>query len=317
MRRMTRFRFSLLILAALVFTGAKTFAASTNTAPDFKEVFNLLRENLPEATETTLNQAAVDGLLAQFPGKVTLVDNNGAAIGAACVKSSIVESNFAYLRPASVSGDFTENLSAALKTLAESNTVAGVILDLRFADGDASVSASAAAKAIKTAFQPLAILINGGTRGAAETLAAALQTEKAGLLIGSPTAAETGTFRELPLSNGQRLRIATASVQSGTVIQPDIAVNVTPKEELEFLKNPYGTKAQTAANNLTDTNSFLPFIDRTSEADLVRQKVKDGDELPDVAKADAEPQPPMLQDPALARAVDFLKALAALHPLHS
>jgi hypothetical protein len=65
------------------------------------------------------------------------------------------------------------------------------------------------------------------------------------------------------------------------------------------------------------TNDFLPFVDHMSEADLVRIRMKDGE---DNAKASALPRPapvrPVIRDPALARAVDLLKALAALHPAH-
>jgi hypothetical protein len=41
--------------------------------------------------------------------------------------------------------------------------------------------------------------------------------------------------------------------------------------------------------------------------------VKDGDE-DDAATPRAEPSQPVIRDPALARAVDLFKALAALHP---
>jgi hypothetical protein len=81
----------------------------------------------------------------------------------------------------------------------------------------------------------------------------------------------------------------------------------------------------------------LPFVDRISEADLVREKKKDGklvnfppppgparsptrknsddsnndeDSVPSRA---AEPQRPVLRDPVLARAVDLVKGLAVMH----
>jgi hypothetical protein len=54
-------------------------------------------------------------------------------------------------------------------------------------------------------------------------------------------------------------------------------------------------------------------VDHTSEAELVRKRVKDGDET-DAASPRAEPPQPVVRDPALARAIDLLKALAALHP---
>ena len=53
------------------------------------------------------------------------------------------------------------------------------------------------------------MLVNGETRGAAEALAAALHQAGAGLIIGSPTAGAATSFKEFPLSNGERLRVAT------------------------------------------------------------------------------------------------------------
>jgi hypothetical protein len=58
----------------------------------------------------------------------------------------------------------------------------------------------------------------------------------------------------------------------------------------------------------------VPYIDHTSEADLVREKIKDGDEDENTAPVRVAPAKPVIRDPALARAVDFLKALAVLQP---
>ena len=68
----------LLSLFALALTGWLATpcvwgADTTNPAPDFKEVYDLLRTNLTGATDENLNRAAVQGLVSQFPGKVSLV----------------------------------------------------------------------------------------------------------------------------------------------------------------------------------------------------------------------------------------------------
>ena len=63
-----------------------------------------------------------------------------------------------------------------------------------------------------------------------------------------------------------------------------------------------------------DTNDFLPFVDHTSEADLVRAKIKDGDDNGAIAPARSKgPPKPVIQDPVLARAVDLIKGLAIVH----
>ncbi len=61
--------------------------------------------------------------------------------------------------------------------------------------------------------------------------------------------------------------------------------------------------------------NFAPFIDHTSEADLVREKIKDGEQDEDSEPPrPAEPQKPYIHDPVLARAVDLIKALAVMQP---
>ena len=351
-RSMTR-RF--LKLFALALTGwlatpCTRGADAMNPAPAFKEVYDLLRTNLTGVTDENLNRAAVEGLLSQFPGKVSLV--GGAADGPAGLlggpalsKSAVIESNVAYLRVGRVTTGLADELGAAYRALAGTNKIAGVVLDLRFADGSDDPAAQAAAKlftAKKIIAGPLAVLVNGETRGAAEALAAALHQAGAGLIIGSPTTASGATaFREFPLSNGERLRVAAAPAASGgsTVsrVQPDIAVTITAGDERVFFDNPYQTIAAGNTNSSTGTN-FLPYVDHTSEADLVRQRQKDGklikvpssheelmreqggggegDEDSAPARA-AEPQKPVIRDPVLARAVDLIKGLAIVRESHS
>ena len=330
-------------------------ADTTNPAPDFKEVYDLLRTNLTGATDDNLNRAAIEGLLSRFPGKVSLVGAaaDGAAIpqdGVALSKSAIIEDNVAYLRVGRVTGSLATELSAAYRALTASNKVAGLVLDLRFVVGDDAASAQAAANLFaskKIATGSLVVLVNAETRGAAEMLAAALRHAGAGLIIGNPTAGEPATFKEFPLRNGERLRIATAPVKSGNGpavpsggLRPDIAVTVSADDERAFWENPYASPAQNNNGPGVATNNLLPFVDHLSEADLVLQKQNDGkrngtlhkrdmdlpvanpirrpgdggnpNENPALARA-AEPQKPVIRDPVLARAVDLIKGLAVVH----
>jgi hypothetical protein len=332
-------------------------ADTTNPAPDFKEVYDLLRTNLTGATDDNLNRAAIEGLLSRFPGKVSLVGGaaDGSAMpqgGTALSKSVVIESNVAYLRIGRVAGNLANELSAAYRALTTTNKVAGIVLDLRFVVGDDSASAQATANLFaskKIVAGSLVVLVNGETRGAAETLAAALRHAGAGLIIGNPTAGEAATFKEFPLRNGERLRIATPPVKSGNGpaipsggLQPDIAVTVSADDERAFWENPYASPAQNNNSPGVTTNNLLPFIDHISEADLVLQKQHDGktigtsefhtrdmdlpgprlirrpsgdnagDEDSAPARA-AEPQKPVIRDPVLARAVDLIKGLAVVH----
>ncbi|HVU27699.1 MAG TPA: hypothetical protein VHG71_08190 [Verrucomicrobiae bacterium] len=200
------------------------------------------------------------------------------------VKSSVLESNVAYLLVGGVGKNLPDEIQSAESTLAASNKIAGTVLDLRFANGDDAESAKAAADLFGAKKLPLAILVNGETRGAATALAMDLHAAKAGLVFGS--ASEN--------------------------LQPDISVAVSASDEKNFLKNPFGTLSASDANFGAGTNQFLPMIDHISEADLVRQKIKDGDEDESTASSATEPQQPFIRDPVLARAVDLIQGLAVV-----
>src|SRR6202142_4695846 len=113
--------FTLVLAGGLALLGS-AHAGPTNPAPDFKEVYELLRANLPEATDGSLNRAAVAGLMSQFPGKVALVGSpadgaagsqNGSALG----KAAIIENNVVYFRVSRVNGSLPGDLVAAGRVL--------------------------------------------------------------------------------------------------------------------------------------------------------------------------------------------------------
>src|SRR3954467_7150537 len=81
--RMTRFGFNSLWAGMLFFaaTRAVSFADTKADAPDFQEVYQLIRTHLPGLSEAELNRAAVQGLVSALAPKVTLGTNqisNGA-----------------------------------------------------------------------------------------------------------------------------------------------------------------------------------------------------------------------------------------------
>lgn len=182
--------------------------------------------------------------------------------------------------------DVDQGLSAQLAASAPTNLVAGTVLDLRFADG----SSAAATNYFAETEAPLVILVNGETRGAAATLARTLRAERKAILVGS--------------------------TNPPGAVTPDIAVNASPQAERAFQKNPYAQPDAVQDAAPVATNYFLPYIDHTSEADLVRQHLKDGEDvgarMPPPAGQNRPPR--VIQDPELARAVDLLQALAALRP---
>jgi hypothetical protein len=224
-----------------------------------------------------------------FFGLLTILLAAQAALRAgaaetAPLSASLLENDVLRLRVAHLTGDFAQEFLAAQPT----NRLDGIVLDLRSADGDKNAAAPAGDFFAAKKF-PLVILVNGQTRGSAAALAADLRTAGDGILVGSTNF--TGAAR------------------------PDIAVTVAGADEIKFLADPFFIPASPPPVLPAGTNEFTQFVDHTSEADLVRQRVKDGDE-DDTATPRPAPGQPVIRDPALARAVDLFKALAALHPAH-
>ena len=212
----------------------------------------------------------------------TQISARAGAGETAALSASLLDSDVLRLRVAHLTSDFGRDFLAAQPT----NKLAGIILDLRAADGDKNAVAAAsgffAAKKI-----PLVILVNGQTRGAAATLATDLRAAGDGILVGSADFAST--------------------------TKPDIAVTVSSADEINFLANPFFIPVTPKSMTPVVTNDFAEFVDHTSEDDLVRQRVKDGDE-DSSATPRVAPSAPVVRDPALARALDLFKAWAALHP---
>ena len=210
----------------------------------------------------------------------------GLAMPAAPLQSRLLESNIIYLRVTDTDSNLLAQISEAEKSLTSSNQPAGAILDLRSADGDGEVAAKSTSNFLVSGKLPLAVLINAQTRDASAQLAGDLRAAKAGLIFGSPS----------------------------PNLQPDIAISVKASDERIFLKDPYAAVPTNGPDADETTSNFVPYIDHTSEADLVREKIKDGDEDETTAPVPVVPAKPVIRDPVLARAVDFLKALAILQP---
>jgi hypothetical protein len=198
--------------------------------------------------------------------------------GEPALKVAVYDNQFLGVRVSQLPDDFAQELRAVQPT----NRLAGLILDLRFttATGSNSAPFSFAKK------MPVVVLVNGQTQPVVWAWAASLRNAGAGILIGSANPAG--------------------------LISPDITVATRLEDDRKFQQNPFAEVAANPAAQLSNTNSLLPFIDHTSEAELVRQRVKDGEED---STSGARPEvPQVIRDPALARAVDLLKALAALKP---
>lgn len=195
--------------------------------------------------------------------------------------TSWLDNDVLRLRVEHLTGNFPTQWLAVQPT----NAPSGLILDLRAADSEKDLALPTGGFFADKNL-PVIILVNSQTSGAAAAWAADLRKAGGGLLVGNTN-----------FTNGQ--------------LRPDIFISVSSADEKNFLADPFYNPTPVKNPALSATNEYLPFVDHTSEADLVRKRVKDGEE----DEADTPrtlPAQPVIRDPALARAMDLLKALAVL-----
>jgi hypothetical protein len=326
-----------------------------NGTLDFKEVYDAIRAHAVGLTEADLNQAAVQGMIAALAPKVMLVTNGGNSRRSANVplisKSNTMDGDVAYIRIERVGQGLDKAVREAWQTLGRTNKLKGVVLDLRYADGDDYAAAAATAdvflkkempllnwgnglvrsKEKTDAIQvPVAVLVNRQTSEGAEALAAAMRESGAGLILGGRTAGQAMVTQDFPLRNGDQLRVATAPVQLGdgaalTSVKPDISVEVTPEEERAYYSDAFRLAgrgdlsagvAMTLANPPSGTNR-VTRRPRFNEAELVRERREGLTEGDMTGARERDVEKPMVYDPALARALDLLKGLAVVRQSRS
>ncbi|HEX7469788.1 MAG TPA: S41 family peptidase [Verrucomicrobiae bacterium] len=349
---MTRRFFNLFVFALaglLAAIGSQRALAATAT-PDFNEVYELVRTNLAGTGDLDLNRTTVESLLSALRPRVSLAaDETGTntPVRATLVSFNLFENDIAYLRAGKIQAGLDDQIRNAYAQLAGTNKLTGVVLDLRYAEGEDYPEVVAVANVFVAKVQPLLdwgngmmnssgdknvitppvmVLVNHETTGAPEILAAALRKTGSALILGSTTAGGAMVFQEFRLKSGQRLRIATAPVKlgDGTAlsaqgVKPDIEVAVSAEDERAYYADAF--KAIPKTNQLAAIGNVLTNeINgderstqhmRVNEAELVRQRLKDtGMEKLDLPARPPEPQIPQVKDPVLVRALDLLKGLA-------
>jgi len=271
------------------------------------------------------------------------------------VKSNVFEDNIAYVRVGRIDDGLAKAVREAYERLGPTNKPAGLVLDLRYTGGADYAAAAGVADLFTRKDQPLlnwgagvvrsreksdaitvpvAVLVNRQTAGAAEALAGVLRETGTGLILGSRTAGQAMIAREFPLKDGEVLSIATAPIQLGSGIalsaqgvKPDIAVEVSPQDERAYYEdafrniphNPLLAGVNSAETSGVNATNRTARRGRFNEAELVRERkegIIEGGEAP-VGGMESEPEQPMVQDPALARALDVLKGLAVVRQTHS
>lgn len=342
-----KLKFCALAILTLFVVRSSALPAKPNLGTNvfnLEQIRQIIRSNLTGSTEAELDRYALEGLLQGLRGKVKLLNENEPASGSHSnlSRATVYESGVGYLRVHTVSIGLADEIAAAAESIAQTNQLKGLVLDLRFAEGDDYLAATTTANLFVTDERdlldwgtgmmkstaktnalsyPVAVLINLETTGAPEALAAVLRETGVALLLGNATRGAAMTGREFLLADGQRLRIATMPVKMAgdtivpaSGVAPDIQVNVSTAEELAYFSDPYAAipKSATTTNLVASTNRVIRRT-RTSEADLVRARKQgvnlDEDEAP-VREVVSDPQ--LIRDPALARAIDLLKGLAVI-----
>jgi hypothetical protein len=335
----------------MLFCGMERVIAdtATNGAPDFKEVYELIRQHVAGLSEAELNRAAVVGLVNALGPKVTLVTNETVESNgdSPMVRSNLFEGDIAYLRIKRVGEGLDQQIRDICRPSDGTNKFKGLVLDLRYSSGDDYLAAAAAAdlfvrkeqtllfwgtkpvqsKEKKDAIMvPVAILVNKQTAGAPEALAAIMRQTGAGLILGSVTAGRAMIAQEFPLKDGERLRIATSPIVIGDGssvpsqgLKPDIAVEVSSADERTYYADAFKVipRANSAGSSLSPTNLAAGTNrnirrSRFNEAELVRERREGATLDADDNEKESEPEKPVVHDPVLARALDLLKGLAVV-----
>jgi C-terminal processing protease CtpA/Prc len=337
-------------------TAVPAQARADTSTPDFKEVYDTIRAHAAGLSQAELSRAAVQGLITALAPRVTLVTNAASRRSAAVPllsRSNVMDGEIAYLRVERVGDGLAKAVREAWQTLGRTNQLKGVVLDLRYADGDDYAAAADTAgvflnkelpllnwgnglvrsqEKTNAITVPVAVLVNRFTAEAAEALAAAMRESGAGLILGRRTAGEAMVTQDFPLKNGQLLRIATAPVQLGNGsslssqgVKPDITVEVTREDERAFYADAYklpGKSPLTAGVGLSLTNTaaatnVVTRRPRFNEAELVRERREGLSEGDLTGAKEREPDKPVVYDPTLARALDLLKGLAVVRQSRS
>jgi hypothetical protein len=320
-----------------------------------EEILSTLRTNLAGMSPVDLDKAAVEAILEKLYPRVFLTPP--AKSNEPCTNclehSSLFDGSYGYVRFRAIQTGLRPELEETIRKLEGTNSLKGLVLDLRFSGGTDYAAAVEIANLFVSEVKPLldwgqgvvssqaqtnrfsaplAILVNHETWGASEALAGTLRWAECGLLLGGSTSGKAAVFKSFTLSTTQQIEIAVTEVKMGdgkpipsTGLQPDIQVGVSLEEERLFLTDPYRIHPRMAGSGGSGgrTNSGAGLrLSRLNEAELVRMRRENQGEDLERLIPNAVPQAKteelrVVSDPALARALDLLKGLAVVRQSRS
>lgn len=323
------------VLASGVFMLSAGEAADSSEAKRFSfvEVMQWVETHWDDVDQERIEGAALKGLAREFEGRLLFNDASEGSDKKELPDSEqaakLFQDDVLYVHPKLVGKGLVERIKTAHSKHASDDGLKGLVLDLRFSQGRDYRSAAKAAglflgekgpalkwddKVARTGKgeaiidQPVAVLVNESTLGAAEALTALLREGGAAVVIGSKTAGRAYIFETIRLDSGRELQIAREPVTLGdgtdfstNGIVPDIEVAVSEADERAYLKDPY--RELTSEDEASEA--------RGPEADPLDD---DGDSQ---APKSEKSERPVIRDPVLARAVDLLKGISLVRQLGS
>lgn len=310
--------------------------------PVFTEVCEALLTNVPDLGPAQLDALAADALVRAMGPRAFWLDRAPEADPAVAepqmASAELIEDGVARIKVSAVGRGLAAAIAGEFDRLIRTTNVFGLVLDLRFAGGTdysslgevaglfvaqardvlvAGTNRIVSAPATAKITVPVAVLINGGTRGAAEALAGIMPSLTTAILIGSRSAGECYVWRELVLSTGRRLCVAgdMVSVPGGRVLSggvlPDIHVAVSDTDERAYWVDPYRNPAGDAASARDDAHTRTRTRLNEAELERAREGNNHGSSRTNVI-APAPGPARVIRDPVLARAVDVLEAYRLL-----
>ena len=231
--------------------------------PRFGEIFEILREELPDAD---LEEAALQGILASLDGQARIVPASPQSADIPPPLSRFYESSIGYIAAPILESSSSRLIDEAYNRLDSTHVLRGLVLDLRHVSGEnyaevvdiASLFTSDAVPLLDWGEGtrssapgehrieiPLVVIIDGTTRGAPEALAAVIRSARLGILVGQPTAGQARSWRSFSLESGHVLQVAAGPVRidGGVVLQgqgvrPDITADAAGTGEPEASEEP-------------------------------------------------------------------------------
>lgn len=276
---------------------------------------------------TELSRATLLGLLESLQPGTELNGGERHESKVVPFQSEILEGRAGYIRLGSLRTENIAQLDAALGGFGEGKTD-GVVLDLRSTPETQNFDLAAEVagrfvpagtklfslrgrsdEAVKTftSSAPLyrglvVVLADDSTRGAAEALAAALRRHVHAMLVGAATGGRAVEFENLPLGDGQHLRLAVSEARVEGLpsiypdgLAPDLAVPQDPAVRDAILEAAAG-------------KSMAPFVFEHGRAQLNEAALVAGTNPEIDSGADEAEEEPLLDRP-LQRAIDLVVAI--------